>query len=143
MIRQKVGEGAVITLLMPHLIGLDEKAHPALPWLMNGLTQRLTPIDVRLADGKRPGGEVQYQFNKTKTGWLVTLMNHRGIDKTQTGIARVDRRAHVDVVLRTPFPVKTAREWTTPRNLETQRDGESSLIRIRVPAGEVQVIGVE
>jgi len=125
---------------MPHLIGLDERAHPSLPFLMNGLTQRLLPIDVRLAEGKRPQGEVQYAVNKTKDGYLVALYNHRGIDKTQTGIARVNRRAFADVVLRTALPVKTAHEFTGPRDLELQRADQHTEMRVRVPVGDVQVV---
>ena len=47
VIRQPVGSGAVIVTLVPHMIGLDERAHPAMPWLMNGLTAELMPIEVR------------------------------------------------------------------------------------------------
>ncbi len=137
--RNLLGAGAVIVTLMPHLIGLDERAHPSVPFLMNGLTQRLLPIDVRLADGKRPQGEVQYGVNKTKDGYLVALYNHRGIDKTQTGIARVNRRAFADVVLRTALPVKTAREYTGPHDLEVRRTEQGAEVRVRVPVGDVQV----
>jgi hypothetical protein len=138
--RHAVGTGAVIVTLMPHLIGLDERAHPALPWLMNGLTDGLLPIEVRLADGKRPAGEVQYSVNKTKDGYLVALYNHRGIDKTQTGIARVNRRAFADVVIRTALPVKSARDPTGARDLNVERNKESSAVRLRVPVGDVQVV---
>src|SRR5262249_44014627 len=104
--RQKVGEGAVILTLAPRMLGLDERAHPALPWLMTGLTDGLLPIEVHRADRQRLRGEVMYQVNRTKDGYLVALLNNRGIDKTQSGIARVDRREFVDVVLRTALPVK-------------------------------------
>lgn len=33
----------------------------------------------------------RYQVNKAKVGWVVTLMNNFGVDKTQTGLSRVDR----------------------------------------------------
>jgi hypothetical protein len=138
--RHAIGTGAVIVTLMPHLVGLDERAHPALPWLMNGLTDGLLPIEVRLADGRRPVGEVQYQVNRTKDGYLVALYNHRGIDKTQTGIARVNRRAFADVVLRTPLPVRSAREYTGPRDLELRRTAGGAEVRLRVPVGDVQVV---
>ena len=39
-----VGAGAVILTLVPHNVGLDERAHPVLPWLMNGLTESLVPL---------------------------------------------------------------------------------------------------
>jgi hypothetical protein len=138
--RHAVGAGAVIVTLVPHLVGLDERAHPAIPYLMNGLIDGLLPVEVRLPDGKRPRGEVQYQVNRTKDGYLVALYNHRGIDKTQTGIARVDRRAFTDVVVRTALPVKSAREYTGPRDLELQRSGPVTEVRLRVPVGDVQVV---
>jgi hypothetical protein len=50
--RHKVGAGAVIVTLMPNSMGLDERLHPAIPYLLNGLTQKLLPIEVRLA--RRP-----------------------------------------------------------------------------------------
>jgi hypothetical protein len=138
--RHAVGDGAVIVLLVPHLIGQDERAHPVVPFLINALTDKLLPLDVRLADGKRPAGEVMYQINKTKDGYLVMLLNPRGIDKTQNGIARVDRRAHVDVVLRTRLNVKTAREYTQPRELAVSRGPQQTEISVRIHPGDVQVV---
>jgi len=133
--RHQVGEGAVICTLIPHNLGYDERAHPSLPYLMNGLTQNLLPIEVSPADGS-----AMYQLNKTKDGWLVGLFNNGGVDKTQHGIARVDRRAFVDVVLKTKLPVKSAKEWTQPRDLKIEkRDGQKE-VSIRVPPGDVQVV---
>src|SRR5262249_6150078 len=138
--RNQVGEGAVIVTLVPNFLGLDERAHPCIPYLMNGLNDGLLPVDVRLADGKRPQGEIMYQLNKTKDGWLVGLFNNRGIDKTQTGIARVDRRALTDVVLRTKLTVKSAKEWTEPRDLRVHDQREWREVPVRVHPGDVQVI---
>lgn len=138
--RHAVGAGAVIVTLVPHMIGQDERAHPALPYLMNGLTKDLLPIEVRLVDGSRPKGEIMYQLNKTKHGYLVALFNQRGIDKTQNGIARVDRRQFVDVVVRSRLPVASAREQTEPRELAVARAAGAAEIRVRVHAGDLQVV---
>jgi hypothetical protein len=138
--RHAVGAGAVIVTLVPHLIGLDERAHPSIPFLLNGLTERLLPVEVRLADGRRPRGEVMYQVNRTKDGYLVSLINPRGIDKTQNGIARVDRRAGVDVVLSTALPVRSAEEMTGPAGLAVRRQGSGATVPVRVPAGDVRVV---
>jgi hypothetical protein len=135
--RHCVGRGAVITILVPHLIGEDERAHPCVPWVMNGLTRDLLPVDVRKADGKRPAGEVMYQVNRTKDGYLVTLVNTLGIDKTQNGLARVDRRQHVDLVLKTREPGRAAKEWTGPRDLPPGDE-----IRLRIEPGDVQVVHI-
>lgn len=138
--RHQIGPGAVILTLAPHMIGQDERAHPSLPYLMNGLTKDLLPVEVRLADGSRPKGEVMHQVNKTKHGYLVALFNQRGIDKTQTGIARVDRRQFVDVIVRTRLPVRSAREQTEPRDLAVTRGQDSAEVRVRVHAGDLQVV---
>jgi hypothetical protein len=136
--RHKVGAGSVIVTLVPRTIGLDERAHPALPWLMNGLTAGLLPVEVRMPDGSRPSGEILYQVNRTKDGNLVLLMNNRGVDKSQSGVARVDRRQSVDVVVRTALPVRSAKEYTEPRDLAFA-DGQ---VRVTVHPGDVQVVGL-
>jgi hypothetical protein len=140
--RHKVGAGSIILTLVPHMIGQDERAHPALPWLMNGLTENLLPVEVRLSNGERPKGEIMYQLNKTKDGYVVMLVNNRGVDKTQNGIARVDRRAFVDVVLRTKLSVKSAKEYTQPRDLTPQAANGVTEVALRVHPGDVQVVGL-
>ena len=54
VVRNKVGKGAVITILVPRGLGLDERAHPVLPYLMNGLTANL--LAGRSAIAERPDG---------------------------------------------------------------------------------------
>jgi hypothetical protein len=138
--RHPVGAGAAIVTLVPRMLGQDERAHPALPFLMNGLTAGLLPVEVRLANGDRPNGEVMYQINKTKDGYLVALFNNRGVDKTQNGVARVDRRAFADVVVRTTLPVKSAREYAEPRDVTPVRNKDATEVRVRVHPGDVQVV---
>jgi hypothetical protein len=138
--RNAVGEGAVIVTLVPRLLGLDERAHPVLPYLMNGLTDGLTPVEVRRADGSPLRGEVMFQVNRTKDGWLVLLVNNSGVDKTQNGVARVDRRAFADVIVRTALPVLSAKEMTGPRDLAPEKGKEGMEVRVRVQPGDVQVV---
>ncbi|MCS7046886.1 MAG: hypothetical protein NZO58_11065, partial [Gemmataceae bacterium] len=145
LLRNQVGRGAVIVMLVPRGIGLDERAHPALPYLMNGLTQGLLPVDVRLANGRRLQGEVMYSLNKTKNGWLVALYNHRGLDKTQTGIARVDRRAVAEVALELPPDTTAVQELTEPRKLTVESPsgaGQRPRTTLRIPAGDVHVVEI-
>jgi hypothetical protein len=138
--RHAVGDGAVIVTLAPRMLGQDERAHPALPFLFNGLTDGLLPVEVLRKDGKPLQGEVMYQLNRTKDGWLVLLANNRGVDKTQNGVARVDRRAFADVGVRTKLPVKAAKELTEPRDLKLANDKDGASVAVRVHPGDVQVI---
>jgi hypothetical protein len=135
--RHAVGDGAVIVALVPRLLGQDERAHPALPFLFNGITDGLLPVEVRRKDGSPLQGEIMYQVNRTRDGWLVLLVNNRGVDKTQNGVARVDRRAFVDVVVKARQPVKAAKELTGPRDLTI---AEGTSVAVRVHPGDVQVI---
>jgi hypothetical protein len=109
---------------------------------MNGLTQDLLPIRVEMPNGKPPAGEVLYQVNRTKDGYVVLLMNNRGVDKTQNGVARVDRRQFVDVVVRAKSPVNASREYTEPRNLIAIPGTNEKTFAVRVHPGDVQVIGL-
>jgi hypothetical protein len=140
--RQRVGKGAVLLTLAPRMLGQDERAHPALPWLMNGLTDGLMPVEVCKADGSPLAGEVLYQVNRTKDGYLVLLVNNRGVDKTPNGVARVDRRAFVDVVVRTALPVKGSKEYTGPRELKPVKGKGGTEVAVRVGPGDVQVVGI-
>jgi hypothetical protein len=138
--RHKVGEGAVLVSLVPRLLGQDERAHPATPYLFNGVTANLLPVEVCRADGSPLQGEIMYQVNRTKDGYLVLLANNGGVDKTQNGVARVDRRAFVDVQVRTALPVASAKEYTEPRDLKPERDGGATVVKVRVHPGDVQVM---
>lgn len=68
------------------------------------------------------------------------LMNNNGVDKTQNGVARVDRRAFADVVVRTALPVLSAKEITGPRDLTPEKGKEGMEVRVRVQPGDVQVL---
>jgi hypothetical protein len=138
--RHQVGAGAVILTLVPHMLCQDERAHPALPYLINGLTNELLPVQVLLKNGKRPYGEIMYQINKTKDGYLVSLVNTRGLDKTQTGLARVDHRAFVDVVIHTNLKVTSAKEYTQMQDLKVQPAAGGNEIRLRIHPGDVQAV---
>jgi hypothetical protein len=138
--RHAVGAGAVVVSLVPRMLGQDERAHPALMYLLNGLTAGLMPVEVRRADGSPLGGEVMYQVNRTKDGYLVLLVNNGGVDKTPNGVARVDRRAWADVTVQTRLPVKAAREYTEPRDLAVTALKDGTEVRIRVHPGDVQVV---
>jgi hypothetical protein len=138
--RHRYGKGAVILTLVPGLVGLDERAHPCLPYLMNGVTDKLMPVSVRRSDGSPLQGDVLYQVNRTRDGYLILLLNTRGIDKTQSGIARVDRRVVAEVLLVTEVPIQAARELTGPKDLNVENTGQGKTLRLRIPAGDVQLV---
>ncbi len=140
IIKTNVGNGAIILTLVPHMVCMDERAHPALPYLMNLLTDKLLPFEIYSADGKPLSVQIMYLVNKTRDGWLVGLFNNQGIDKTQNGIARVDRTKSVELDIQTSLPVKSAREYTQPRELKIEKSGGNASVKIKVEPGDVQVV---
>jgi hypothetical protein len=81
-----------------------------------------------------------YQVNRTRDGYLVLLVNNQGVDKTQNGVARVDRRAWADVLVRTRLPVKSVKEYTQPRDLAVTVGKEGREVRLRIHPADVQVV---
>lgn len=141
VVRHAVGKGAFLTILVPRGLGVDERAHPCLPVLMNALTEDLIPIRVRVNQDQWPQGELMVSYNKTPDGWLVALYNHRGIDKTQNGIARVDRRQFVDVAISVAGDFSHVRLSHPPQPAPAPKVTNGQIqLDVRVPAGDLQVV---
>ena len=64
----------VIVTLVPRLLGQDDRAHPMTGWLMNGLTDRLVPVEVRRACVPSKRADAPFgQWNR----FVVTLRGDR------------------------------------------------------------------
>ncbi len=105
----KVGKGNVFVTLVPGMMGLDERAHPALTELIAYLALRTSPVMLTMKSG-----HVMHQIGRDKDGLIVTMLNPDGVDKTQNGVARVDRRAFADLLL-TARHVEKADRWADGR----------------------------
>jgi len=140
ILRVPIGEGAAIVTLVPHMVCLDQRAHPALVYLMNLITENLLPFELYDTAGNHIAGKLMYLVNRTKDGWLVGLFNNQGIDKTQNGIARVDRTRYVDVEIRTQLNIKSATEYVNMQKLGIVKSANASTVRVRVEPGDVQVV---
>ncbi len=57
------------------------------------------------------GSPVLYQINRSKTGWVVEIVNNSGVVKFPTKPAVIDRTATARVSIRIKVPCKEAREW--------------------------------
>jgi len=93
-----------------------------------------TPVRVR--------GEVQYLLNRTARGWIVTLINNRGVYKPQQGLARIERDEAADVSINLRGgKIERASEWTEDARVDIARaqDG-SERIAVRVPPGGLRIV---
>lgn len=139
ILRKQIGNGSIIVTLVPHMVGMDERAHPSLVYLMNIITDKLLPFEL-YCDNKPVSGQLMYLVNKTKDGWLLGIFNNQGIDKTQNGIARVDRTKFVDVEIFTHLGVKSAKEYIYDRELKLEKNNGKTSVKIRIEPGDVQVV---
>jgi hypothetical protein len=129
----KLGQGRVIFCAVPDLLGLDERLTPAAAHLFAHLFAEATPVRVT--------GDVQRLVNRTERGWLVTLINNRGVYKPQQGLAQVDRNASVEVTLSLRGQsIRQAREWTLDTTLQTGRSGDETTVKINIPPGDVKIV---
>ncbi len=123
------GRGRLVYLSVPHGMGIDRRAVPAVPRLMAHLTRGLMPIEVR--------GDVEWLVNRTAAGWAVTLLNPAGQSKPQQGITPTDFRQNRKVTICSRLPVQAARDRLLPDDLLTVRQNS---VQCQVTAGSVRII---
>ncbi len=129
----KVGRGVVIFVALADLLGEDERLTPFAAHLLAHLCADATPVRVR--------GEVEYLVNRNDRGWVVTLINNRGVWKPQQGMAQVDRTASVDVTLSLRGKgIEQASEWTEDKRLDISREGDASAVKLTLAPGGVAVV---
>jgi hypothetical protein len=129
----KVGRGKLVFVALPDLLGEDERLTPFVAHLLAHLAADATPVRVR--------GEVEYLINRTAGGWVITLINSRGVLKPQQGLAQVDRSASVEVSLSlTGKGIGQAREWTDDRQLEVSSAGGQTSVKLNIAPGSVGIV---
>src|SRR5205807_9951765 len=89
----------------------------------------------------RVTGEVEYLIKRNERGWVVTLINNKGVLKPQQGLAQVDRSASVEVTLDLKGKrIEQAREWTSEKQLEVLRDNGQSSVKLSLPPGGIRIV---
>lgn len=129
----KLGRGSLIFCALPDLLGEDERLTPFVAHLFAHLFTDVAPVRVH--------GEVEYLINRNERGWVITLINNKGVLKPQQGLAQVDRSASVDVTLDLKGKaIQQAREWTDEQQLDVSRDGGQSSVKLNIPPGGIRVV---
>src|SRR5947209_6031435 len=129
-----LGGGRVVFCAVPDLLGLDERLVPAAAHMLAHLFDDVTPVGV--------DGDVEYLVNRNERGWVVTLINNRGVYKPQQGLAQVNRGEYADVSLEMAGVTRAA-EWTTGEELPVKRGEGADSIALRVPPGGVRVVELD
>jgi hypothetical protein len=106
-------------------------------------TGRAAPIsDVHLGELLRQelpvrveGDPIQYQINTTDQGWVVELVNNRGVVKFPTTPAVLDSDAIASVTLVLNESIREAREWISDSALTVTK-----VIHVTIPAGSTAFV---
>jgi hypothetical protein len=129
----KVGSGKLVFVALPDLLGEDERITPFVAHLLAHLCADATPVQVR--------GEVEYLVNRTERGWVVTLINNKGVLKPQQGLAQVDRSQSVEVTLSIRGKgIEQAREWTEDKQLDISRASGQMSVKLNIAPGGVGIV---
>lgn len=88
------------------------------------LTQQHSPLAVK-------GDPVQYQINRNAQGWVIELVNNRGVIKFPNRPAERDTTAVANVTLHPHWPVSSAHEWIHGDEIPLR----GNTIPITIPAG--------
>ncbi|MGO8697900.1 MAG: hypothetical protein ACLQVY_09310 [Limisphaerales bacterium] len=94
------------------------------------LAARLLPVEVT-------GDAIQYQINRGLRGWVIELVNNRGVIKKPAQPAQVDAKEIARVQLRLNVKCSRANEWNSQRAYENPRD-----LSVSVPPGSTEFIEI-
>jgi len=126
------GKGRLVFVSVPYTLGIDRQPIPVLARLIAHGTRGLLPLEVR--------GDVEWSLNKTRSGWMLTLLNSAGQIKPQQGIFPTDFRENRVVTIACKVPVKEVRDRLCESDRFEIKDG---VITCVVPAGAVRVLEIK
>jgi hypothetical protein len=130
----RVGKGGVLvgTPVWLNTRGDPTRMHSLFSEIMRMVADELTPVKVL-------GSEVKVMVNRNETGWVVTLMNQRGITIAYPGFRPAVRQYDTaGVVLEPKFEYSYAREWLTEKTLA--RSGSGPGVSLTIPPGEIRIV---
>ena len=132
---KKEGQGQLVTIGVPLGLGIDKRPVPILGLLMRRLAEGAVPVKV--------SGDVEWSINRTASGYVIALLNNRGVIKPQHGVLPTDHRQQQEVRLSMKFPVRHASEWMTGSPVEWRQTNGTYETTLTLPAGAVRLIEVE
>jgi len=117
------------------LLDKKNKVLPLAGYLLRQITKEALPLEVK--------GSIQYIINRNQDGWVVTLLNNRGVYKEMMTKELVVEEDRSKVQVYYPGKVKKVLEWRRDKELKWTKQGDKAKIELTVPAGEVRVVAIK
>jgi hypothetical protein len=95
---------------------------------LSRLAAKLLPVVIT-------GDSIQYQINRTPTGWVIELINNRGVIKKIDQPAQIDPKVIAHVQLKPAVRCYYAKEWRSQRNHENP-----ITLSVDVPPGSTEFV---
>lgn len=99
--------------------------------VLRAVSQEVMPVWVE-------GDPVEYAVNRTRSGWVVELVNNRGVAKKPSEPATVDPSAAAHVRLRPRIPTRGATEW---RSARTHAAGD--VLEVTIAPGSTEFVAFD
>ena len=132
--RKVVGAGAVIATPASDLLDESNKALPALGHILATIAHEVAPVEVR--------GDVQYHFLKTKAGWLVALMNNKGIVHVSPEKPRYQPNEKAEVQLLSKQSVEKSIERVSGAQVPWECSDGARVARVTIDPGDIKIVEV-
>ncbi|MCD4824581.1 MAG: hypothetical protein K8S55_08230 [Phycisphaerae bacterium] len=128
----EVGKGRVVLTTPPYFLDKKNRVLPMLGHLLKHLTSGLLPV--RVSKG------VEYTVNRTQDGWVVGLINNKGIYKSPTGPPKIKPEEEIAVMVRLDGVATQATEWLTGKKLKMKTMKNTTTVTLSVPVGDVRIV---
>lgn len=130
-----VGKGSLTVIGVPLGLGIDLRPVPLLGLIMKELVDSVTPIRVH--------GDVEWTLNRLDDGgWLIGLLNNRGVLKPQHGIYPTDAREAQAVEIALPFVPTANEEWIAKQKVMWTPNAAGAASTLVIPAGATRLVYV-
>lgn len=128
---RRYGKGIVVVSGTDHWVDERGSLLPIVPLLMTTIANGFLPV--------QPSSGVQMLLNRTDNGWMIGLLNNRGVSKTPTSATRVNLDATTECVLRmkSGLPVQYV-----ARLGEFSWSPQANGLKTNLPPGGVAVVEV-
>lgn len=131
----RYGKGNVL-LTLPHYL-LDSKNEPLslISHLLGHITSGLLPVKVI--------GDCEYMINKVDDGWIITLINNKGVSKGLYHAAIIDIRETKDISLVFNGVPEEVEEWINEEKVACKREGNLTKVHLSLLPGEVKIVKIK
>ena len=132
--RKTVGAGAVIATPESDLLDDRNEALPVLGEILATIALEVSPVEVH--------GDIQYHFLKTKTGWVVALLNNKGIVHVSPRTPECQPGEKAEVRLVSRHPVKRSVERLSGDEVSWEAADTTHVANVTVRPGDVKIVEI-